>query len=418
MRVLLATDAFPPVSGGSGWSTFELARGLRQLGHEVLVVKPRPGSPRGLTHTSYDGLRVIEVGAPAPPVPYLRNYFKNERLHAALADLLAGFIRRERIDIAHGQHVLTCLPAIEAAHRCAIPGVCTVRDYWPVCYWSDLLHTRDESALCPACSPGMMMQCIRPRAGAAWPAAVPMIPYMRQNLRRKREGLARADAIIAVSTTIAADLRARAPEIASARLEIIPNPVNIEDLETRRRVSSRPLAQPYVLYLGKIAPNKGTACLIDVVEQAGVDWPLVVAGDGPDRRRLEAAATRRDRPVHFTGWLDRAQATAWLAHADILLFPSRGPESLSRVLIEASALGIPIAAMTTGGTPDIVEDEVTGLLAATPGELAADLRRLYADAALRRRLGDAARERARRFDSPAVVERIERLYLELSRHRP
>ena len=61
-----------------------------------------------------------------------------------------------------------------------------------------------------------------------------MIPYMRANLGRKRRGLAAADAIVAVSTTIASDLRARAPEIRDTRLEIIPNPVDIAALRRRR----------------------------------------------------------------------------------------------------------------------------------------------------------------------------------------
>ena len=80
MNVLLVTDAFPPVCGGSGWSTYELARGLRARGHAVLVVQPRPGTAETVRETSYDGFRVIEFGAPAPAIPYVRNYFKNERL--------------------------------------------------------------------------------------------------------------------------------------------------------------------------------------------------------------------------------------------------------------------------------------------------------------------------------------------------
>ena len=83
-----------------------------------------------------------------------------------------------------------------------------------------------------------------------------------------------------------------------------------------------------------------------------------------------------------------------MAHASMLIFPSRGPESLSRVLIEASALGVPIAAMNTGGTPDIVVDERTGLLSETPEALAADVRRLRADPDLRARLGAAAQAHA------------------------
>jgi glycosyltransferase involved in cell wall biosynthesis len=415
MNVLLATDAFPPVSGGSGWSTYALARGLRARGHHVLVVRPRPGRPRRVNDTGFDGFRVIEVGSPAPPVPYLRNYFKNERLHASLAGVLTSIVAREKIDVVHGQHVLTCLPAIDAAHRAGIPAVCTVRDYWPVCYWSDLIHTREGLALCPACSAGMMVRCIQPRGGAAWPLALPMIPYMRRNLARKREGLAAADAVIAVSSTIAADLRARAPELQGVRMEIIPNPVDIDDLQARAAASAAPIAGPYALYLGKLAPNKGTGYLVDVAAAADLPWPLVIAGDGPDRGELERCAERSGRDVRFTGWLDQAAATAWLAHAAVLVFPSRGPESLSRVLLEASALGIPIAAMSTGGTPDIVEDEVTGLLSATPQELAQDLARLIADPALRARLAAAARIRARRFDAGPVVERIEQLYLELEK---
>src|SRR5205085_408397 len=45
MHILIATDAFPPVCGGSGWSSYELARGLRARGHRITVVQPRPNTP-------------------------------------------------------------------------------------------------------------------------------------------------------------------------------------------------------------------------------------------------------------------------------------------------------------------------------------------------------------------------------------
>src|SRR5713226_152828 len=121
-------------------------------------------------------------------------------------------------------------------------------------------------------------------------------------------------------------------------------------------------------------------------------------------------ATRHSSPVRFTGWLPRDEALRWMAHASMLVFPSHGPESLSRVLLEASALGIPIAAMDTGGTRDIVEHDVTGLLSSSPEGLAADVRRLRQDAGLRQRLGEAAKRKAEReFDAAAVVARIEGL---------
>lgn len=419
MRLLLVTDAFPPVCGGSGWSTFELARGLRARAHDVLVVQPRPGTPAGVRERTYEGLRVLEFGAPAPDLPYVRNYFKSERLYDRLGRFLHATIGREQIDVVHGQHVMTCVPSVRAARAASIPAVCTVRDYWPVCYWSDLILTADPAdPLCPGCSAARMTQCVRPHAGSLWPLTLPLIPYMRGNLARKRAGLAAADAIVAVSSTIAADLRVRAPEIAAARLEVIPNPVNLADLRTRAARSQRPIPEPYALYLGKLAPNKGTAALVPVVERAGLDWPLVVAGDGPERAALEAAAARSGRDIRFTGWIDQDAAAGWMAHASMLIFPSRGPESLSRVLIEASALGLPIAAMNTGGTRDIVLDGQTGLLSQTPEELATDVRQLRVDEELRRRLGASARAHAERaFDARAVVERTERLYASLVAER-
>lgn len=419
MNVLLPTDAFPPVCGGSGWSCYELARGLRALGHRVTIVLPRPGTTPGVREIRYDDFRVLEFGATAPPLPYVRNYFKNERLYAALADFLADLITREQIDIVHGQHVLTCLPSVEAAHRTSIPSVCTVRDYWPVCYWSDLIYTDDDASLCPGCSAGMMTRCVRPRAGALWPAALPMIPYMLSNLARKRRGLAGADAIIAVSSVLGADLRARAPEIAGTRLDVIPNGVNIAALRARAIAAAPPIAGPYALYLGKLAPNKGTSHLVRVAELAQLDWPLIVAGDGPQREEIAAEAARSGRDIRLLGWIDQAETTAWLAHAAVLVFPSRGPESLSRVLIEASALGVPIAAMNTGGTSDIIIGGRTGLLSATPQGLADDVRKLRAGEKLRLRLGAAARLHAEsRFDADAVVARVERVYLDLLQNLP
>ena len=133
-----------------------------------------------------------------------------------------------------------------------------------------------------------------------------------------------------------------------------------------------------------------------------------------DRPLLETASTRSAIDVRFTGWLDQTAATRWLAHASVLVFPSRGPESLSRVLLEASALGVPIADMNTGGTPDIVVHGETGLLSQTVDALADDVARLQGDEALRHRLGAAARRRAEAlFDAPAVIRRVEELYSEV-----
>ena len=228
----------------------------------------------------------------------------------------------------------------------------------------------------------MMTRCIRPRAGALWPLALPMIPYMRANLAREAPGLARRPTRSSRSARRSRRICARARRSSQAtRIEIIPNPVNDRRRCAARAAATAPApARPVRALPRQAGAQQGQLAVSSrSLEQAELDWPLVVAGDGPDRAALErAAAARSDRDVRLIGWIDQEAAAAWLAHASMLIFPSRGPESLSRVLIEASALGVPIAAMNTGGTPDIVVDEETGLLSATPEELAADVRRLRA----------------------------------------
>jgi glycogen synthase len=379
----------------------------------VAIVRPCPGHS-GTQTATFDGFAVDEIGAASPGVPFIRNYFKNERLWSSLTPVLVDRIRDGRFDVVHGQHVLSSLPAIAAAARAGIPSIATVRDYWPLCYWSDLILDPAASGLCPACTIGNMTMCVRPHAGAAWPAALPAIPYMRANLRRKRQGLAAADAVVAVSSAIAADLTARAPELASTLVVRIPNAVDISAIRESAEALPRPLAEPYVLYSGKLEINKGADLLVDVAKAAALTLPLVVVGDGRLRDRVASMARDRGIDVRITGWLPRDAALAWVRHATALVFPSRGPESLSRVLLEASALGVPIAAMDTGGTRDILIAGETGLLSDSAHGLASDLATLVSDRSLASRLGTAARRHVEQtFDSPVIIDRVARLYDEL-----
>ena len=417
MKILLVTDAFPPNCGGSGWSTYELARGLRARQHDVSIVQPRPRQTAD-GRREYDGFVVDEIAAPAPRVPFVRNYFKNERLWAMLADRLAARLSASPVDVVHAQHVLTTVPAVAAGHSTGTPVVATVRDYWPVCYWSDLIYSHASDTLCEACTPANMRRCLRGRAGPAGVGAWPLIPYMRANLRRKREGLAGAAAVIAVSSVIADDLRLRAPELSATRLVQIPNPVDVGGIRAAADGLPRPLAGPYALYVGKLEPNKGAGLLVDVAVRADLRLPLVVVGDGRLRADLEqqAAAHGDAIDLRIQGWLPRDQVLAWMRHASLLVFPSKGPESLSRVLLEGAAVGVPIAAMDTGGTRDIVINGETGLLSADAIGLARDAARIAGDSDLARRLArNAAAHVERTFDAASVLTRIEAVYESVAR---
>jgi glycogen synthase len=382
-------------------------------GHEVGIVQPRPRQQQDATR-EYGGFLVEEIAAPAPPVPFVRNYFKNERLWTSLEDRLIAKMRTSMVDVIHAQHVLTTVPSVRAGRAVGVPVVATVRDYWPVCYWSDLIIDFNADHLCPECTPGNMRRCLQGRAGRAGTLAWPIIPYMRANLRRKREGLSDADAVIAVSSVIADDLRARAPELARTRVEQIPNPLDITGIRRAAEAVPRPLEGSYALYVGKLEPNKGAGHLANVAREARLPWPLIVVGDGRLREPLERQAREDGSDVRVQGWVPREQVLGWMRHASLLVFPSHGPESLSRVLLEGAALGVPIAAMNTGGTRDIIRHEATGLLSDDAEGLASDVRRLIEDRGLAARLGDAARAQVEQtFDARSVVARVEGLYVDL-----
>ena len=121
-------------------------------------------------------------------------------------------------------------------------------------------------------------------------------------------------------------------------------------------------------------------------------------------------------PTRFLGVLhdEIALALAYSA-ADVFVCPSR-EESFSNTTLESLACGTPVAAFAVGGIPDMVEHQVSGMLAAPhdPHELAECIAYILARDDRRRRMGEAAREKvARQYDMPVVAKKYMALYEEL-----
>ncbi|MBI5478127.1 MAG: glycosyltransferase family 4 protein [Deltaproteobacteria bacterium] len=149
-----------------------------------------------------------------------------------------------------------------------------------------------------------------------------------------------------------------------------------------------------VLCLGRLVPVKGVDVLLAATRGlAGVT--LLVAGEGPERPRLQAAAGPGIRFLGAVAGDARARA---LAAADLLCLPSRvQPDGLTEgaptEILEAQAVGLPVVASRVGGVADLVRAEEDGLLVPPddPDALRTTLGRLRADAALRERLTAGAR---------------------------
>jgi glycosyltransferase involved in cell wall biosynthesis len=134
---------------------------------------------------------------------------------------------------------------------------------------------------------------------------------------------------------------------------------------------------------------------------------LVIAGDGPERARLEAAAPDG---VSFLGALPRGDVLGLLKSADAAILTSAW-ENFPHGVVEALAVGTPVIATRTGGVAEIVRDGENGLLV-EPGDapaFAAAVRRYLADGDLRARLRAAAVPSVAAFDADAVYGRLEEI---------
>jgi glycogen synthase len=413
MNLAIISDVFPPKCGGSGWSSFYLAQALQAQGHTVRVVVPRESDQFGQTEREYGGLPITEFCYKAAKIPFVRNYTRNEQLYPRFAAFLARFFREHRIDLAHGQHYLTIPPTVQAAQQTGVASVATVRDYWPICYWTT--HLRGDQ-ICPGCSALNRVKCLYRNQGLLGAVAAPVSFYMATNLRLKQSWLAQADRILAVSHYIAESLQ---PFVPADRLEVLPNFVDVARLEqvaVQPPITPAAHDGPYLLYVGKFEANKGAHLLLELLRRVRPTIPTLAVGDGSLKAELERAATEEKLNLKVLGWAENDEVLRLMGRAEVLLFPSLWPEPLSRVLLEALGVGALVLAMDTGGTSDIIKTGYNGLLAQDVTAMAAQLTAILQpeQAADRARLKAAAHQTARdRFSREVVVNRVVQLYEEL-----
>jgi glycosyltransferase involved in cell wall biosynthesis len=162
----------------------------------------------------------------------------------------------------------------------------------------------------------------------------------------------------------------------------------------------------YALASGRLVEEKGFDTAIAAARSAGV--PLVIAGDGPDRTRLQALAG--DAEVRFTGRLEHRALAELRAGAGAVLIPSRSEEACPYAALDALADGLPVLASEYGALPELIG--AAGVLPARDVQRWSDaLRALWRDPETRSVRGADALERARsRFSEERYYERLMSIY--------
>jgi glycosyltransferase involved in cell wall biosynthesis len=167
-----------------------------------------------------------------------------------------------------------------------------------------------------------------------------------------------------------------------------------------------------VAAVARLVPQKGVD--VAVRAMAGLDATLVVLGEGAERARLEGLAREAGVRLLLPGRV--GDVASVLRRADVLVHPARW-EGFGLALLEAMLCSLPVVATRVSSIPEVVADGETGLLVPPddPEALHAALASLLADSELRRRLGEAGRERARtEFSVERMARRTLAVYKEVS----
>lgn len=235
---------------------------------------------------------------------------------------------------------------------------------------------------------------------------------------RRRWSASCCDAIIFNSRRVC-DAYARIYGYSRDRLHVIHNGTSVVE----RAPSPHPNDTLTIATAGRLTEAKGVDEVLSVFAKLAARFPhlhLVYFGDGPLRSLLarRADALGLSHRVHFSGY--QPEGEALLEEVDIYLQLSHR-ESMSNSVMEAMARGIPCIVTDVGGLPEMIEEGVSGLIV-RPGDVdgcSRAVERLLTDSALRRRMGTAAWERARRLFDPCEFEaRTVRTILGVQKHAP
>jgi glycosyltransferase involved in cell wall biosynthesis len=419
--ILFASEYWPPFApGGAEWSNAAWARALARRGRRVVVVTPNYGAA---AREEDDGVVVLRVPFPRRLRPgqgeagWLTH--RNPAFYLYFAWQVWRIAQRESVRIIHAQNKGALVPAWLAARALGRPVLVTVRDLGLACPLGLCPLFEDRSTLdCSSrqyfgrCVSFFLAHYAR-GAGALGRARMRLglaLAWLDQGVRRA--ALSRVDGVIGVSRGVLSVYPERlVGGSRSAVVHTLPPAVRpADDAEARRARERLGIGPgPMVLYAGKLSLGKGAPVLLDALPAIRAAVPgvrFVLAGKG----ELDLAPAP---DLHALGSIPQHDLFALYAAADVVVVPSTWPEPLSRVLLEAMALGRPVVATAVGGTPEAVEHGVTGLLVARqdPEALAKAVVELLLDPARRRRMGEAAAQRARElFDEERLVAALLQAY--------
>jgi glycosyltransferase involved in cell wall biosynthesis len=274
-----------------------------------------------------------------------------------------------------------------------------------------------------ACKDGLIAAALaRVRAIVATAQLFVDVPLSYFRYVQQRFVATRVDRYIAVSQDVAERL-AKTYRIPARKINVVHNGIPLSSFSGAASTALRAAltgsaGMPIVLTAARLAEQKGLGYLLKAAALVP-EAMFVLAGEGPERAKLEAQAGELgvSKRVLFLGY--RQDVPELLACCDLFVLPSLF-EGLPLSILEAMAAGKPVVASSIGGNDEAVVHEETGLLVplGDPAALAGAIHRVLSNSDLARRLGAAGKARVQdHFSAETMVRQVTHVYEEvLSMH--
>ncbi|MGO8796984.1 MAG: glycosyltransferase family 4 protein [Candidatus Sulfotelmatobacter sp.] len=400
MRILFCNKYNFAFSGTEVY-LFEATELLRAHGHEVALFsmadargQPTPYDRHFMPHTDFKKQNGwLEKARLAGQAIYSRE--ARRRIRAMIAEF--------QPDVAHVRNIYHHLsPSILWELKAQkIPVLYHLNDFKVLCPGYNLVS---QGEACEACKGGKFWRGLKEKCYPGWGARVTLAAeaYIHKWLGTYRKCV---DCFLAPSQFVRDKFVEHGWD--AAQFEVLPH---FQSIQT---VSKRPTKNAPLLCFGRLSPEKGVEDLLHAMRRVP-DLRLVIAGDGPERGRLQQLATELGLGnVEFVGQMGREELDRAIADSRFTVLPSHAYETLGKTILESYAQGRTVVATDCGSRRELVQEGKTGLLYKTGDveQLASAIRFLGAHPEVADEMGRAGRQEVGvNYTPQAHYEALFRLY--------
>lgn len=353
---LLSMDYPPRMAGGTTIHTYQLAKALDSLGHEVHVV--------AASHPTVQKEEIVEnIHIHRVRRPY--SIFSAYKTRSLL----------KQLDIIHGHGI--CAYGHLLINK--FPTVVKMHNTW--------LGEYERYK----------------KLNANVSRKMDSVTAMKMYVKMDKTCCARANHLICISKVIKKETKRYG--ILDNKMTVIHNGIDSEKFNIKTNYRNElNLSGPIVGYIGRLEPHKGVEHLIKAAKR--INATFLVVGGGSDQNRLQSLTKKLglEKKIKFTGYVQYEDIPRYYATVDIVVYPTLY-EPLGNVILESMAAGKPIVTSAVDGIPEIFEPETGYLIEASATAIEEKLNILLEDDKLRQKMGELGKKKVKGHSWVEVAKR-------------